>query len=168
MTQTYFQNRWYRIYQSETVDTSVIAMRNAVMVVPVLDDGRVILTVEYSPAFNQWVRILSSGGIEAGEDPADTANRELQEETGYRAGRLDKLATLCPFIKYLNQHLTIFLARDLQPSKLQGDEGYEIGLDYTTLDEFETLIANGQIQDSSVITALYMARAFLQQEGAGR
>ncbi|MBI5670966.1 MAG: NUDIX hydrolase [Chloroflexi bacterium] len=164
MTETFFQNRWYRIYQSETVDTSVIAMRNAVMIVPLLDDGRVILTVEYSPAFNQWVYILSSGGIEAGEDPAHTANRELQEETGYKAGRLDKLGIFCPFIKYLNQTLTIYLARDLQPSRLQGDEGYEIGLEYTTLDDFETLIAAGRIQDCGVIAALYMARSFLERE----
>lgn len=164
MTETFFQNRWYRIYQSETVDTSVIAMRNAVMIVPVLDDGRVVMTVEYSPAFNQWVLILSSGGIEVGEDPAETANRELQEETGFKAGRLDLLGKLCPFIKYLNQHLTLYLARDLQPSKLQGDEGYEIGLEYTSLDDFETLIAAGRIQDCGVIAALYMARAFLERE----
>lgn len=164
MTQTYFQNRWYRIYQSETVDTSVIAMRNAVMIVPVFDDGRVLMTVEYSPAFNDWVLILSSGGIEAGEDPADTANRELQEETGFKAGQLDMLGRLCPFIKYLNQNLTIYLARDLQPSRLQGDEEYEIGLEYTTLDDFETLIASGRIQDCGVIAALYMARAFLSRE----
>lgn len=164
MTQTYFQDRWYRIYQSETVNTSVIAMRNAVMIVPVLDDGRVLLTVEYSPAFNERVLILSSGGIEAGEDPADTANRELQEETGFKAGRLDLLGKLHPFIKYLNQSLTIYLARDLQPSKLQGDEEFEIGLEYTTLDSFESLIAEGRVKDCCVISALYLARAFLQRE----
>lgn len=164
MTETYFQNRWYRIYQSETVDTSVIAIRDAVMIVPVFDDGRVLMTVEYSPAFNERVLILSSGGIEAGEDPAESANRELQEETGFKAGRLDYLGRLCPFIKYLNQHLTIFLARDLQPSKLQGDEDYEIGLEYTALDDFERLIAEGRVKDCGVIAALYMARAFLERE----
>ena len=167
MTQTYFQDSWYRIYQSETVDTSVIAMRNAVMIVPVFDDGRVLMTVEYSPAFNERVLILSSGGIEAGEDPAATANRELQEETGFKAGRLELLATLCPFIKYLNQHLTVFLARDLRPSKLQGDEAYEIGLEYTTLDGFDTLIAAGRIQDAGVISALFLARAFVKKELRG-
>ena len=62
---------------------------------------------------------------------------ELQEEIGYRAGRLDYLGELWPWAKYLA--VRSFLARELTPSKLMGDEGYEVGVEQLPLAELETV-----------------------------
>ncbi|NWG17334.1 MAG: NUDIX domain-containing protein [Chloroflexi bacterium] len=161
MGQTFYQDRWYRIYESGSPPTAVIQMADAVMAVPLTADNHVLFTNEYSPAFDARVLILPSGGIEAGEDPAQAINRELQEEAGYKAGRLDLLGILCPFIKYLNQHITVYLARDLQPSRLPADESFEIGVEAVPLGNVEALIAAGRVQDSIVIASLCLARTFL-------
>ncbi len=133
---------------------------DAVSVVPVTDDSVALLAVEYAPAFGREVLTLASGAIEAGEALEIAANRELQEELGYYAGRLDFLGELHPF-KYLTTRIFVFLARDLTPSKLAGDETRPIGLRAVSLDEIATLCANGELQDASAVAGLWWARAAL-------
>ena len=94
---------------------------DGVLVVPLTDDGHVLLAVERSPAFGREVLGLVGGEVESGEPLEETANRELQEELGWRAERIDFLGELHPF-KYLSSRQFAFLARDLVPSKLEGDE----------------------------------------------
>lgn len=163
MGQTFYRDRWYRIYENGSPPTTVIQMADAVMAVPLTAGGSVLFTVEYSPAFDESVLILPSGGIEAGETPAQAINRELQEEAGYKAGRLDLLGVLCPFIKYLNQRITVYLAQDLQPSRLPADESFEIGVEAVPLAGVDALIAAGRVRDCIVIASLCLARTFLAQ-----
>lgn len=143
----------------EFVDT-----RDEVLVVALSEAGEVILAVEPSAAFGEQALILPGGTTEPGEPHAVTADRELQEEVGLHAGRLDFLGALRPFSKYLRLTSYIYLARDLSPRKLQGDEAYEIGVERAPLegpDAFERLIAEGQLVDARAVAALYLARSFL-------
>ena len=136
---------------------------NEVLVVPLTAEGEVILTIEPSPAFREPTLILSGGEIEPEEPPGETANRELQEEIGYKADRLDFLGELRPFSKYLTVRSLVYLARDLIPGKLQGDEAYTIGTERVPLATFESLIDTARLLDARVIAALYMARSFLNK-----
>ena len=133
-----------------------------VLIVPLTAEGEVILTIEPSTAFGEPTLILPGGETEPGEPHAETANRELQEEIGYQAGRLDFLGELRPFSKYLTVRTFVYLAHDLTPSQLEGDEDYAIGVERVPLAEFESLIAAGRLLDARVIAALYMARNFDQ------
>src|SRR5438874_11618217 len=99
---------------------------DGVLIVPLTDDGQVLMAVERSPAFDQDVLLLAGGEIEAGESLEETADRELQEELGWHAQRIDFLGEIHPF-KYLTSRFFVFLARDLVPSKLVGDELYPVG-----------------------------------------
>jgi ADP-ribose diphosphatase len=139
---------------------------DAVAVVPLTNEGDVLLAVEYSPAFGREILTLVSGLIEPDESPEEAANRELQEELGYRAGRLDFLGELHPF-KYLTTRLFAFLARDLAPSKLAGDETHPITQRRVPLSSFTDLCRNGELQDAPAIAALSLTRAFLDLEDAG-
>jgi ADP-ribose diphosphatase len=134
------------------------------MVVALTDQDEVLITVERSPAYQQEVRYLPGGGIEAGEDAAESANRELQEEAGLKAARLDYVGVVAPFIKYMRSKYVVYLARDLQPNKLEGDEGYDIGVERMPMRDLDQWAADGRLQDACVISALYLARAFLQKE----
>src|SRR5262245_22066452 len=87
---------------------------DGVLVVPVRADGRVLLALERSPAFDREILVLVGGSIEPGESLDQAANRELQEELGWRAARLDYLGEIHPF-KYLTSRQFVFLARDLSP-----------------------------------------------------
>ncbi len=102
----------------------------------------------------EMILFLPSGKLEPGEETAVSANRELQEEIGFAAGRLDRLAELHPWVKYLTATLTVYLARDLTPSRLQGDEPYEIVPEYVSLNSFEGLIASGRLTDLRSLRAV--------------
>lgn len=136
---------------------------DGVLVVPFTADGQVLMAVERSPAFDRDVLTLASGAIGPGELPEDTANRELQEELGWQAIRMDFLGELHPF-KYLTSRQFVFLARDLVPGKLEGDEKYPVKTRAVPLNGIVTLCTSGELQDALAIAALCLARSFLQGE----
>jgi 8-oxo-dGTP pyrophosphatase MutT (NUDIX family) len=126
---------------------------DGVIVVPLTDDGGVLLAVERAAAFDREVLGLVGGEAEEGKPLAETANRELQEELGWRAGRIDFLGELHPF-KYLTSRQFAFLARDLTPSKLEGDEIYPVGARAVPLARFVDLVESGELQDATAVAAL--------------
>ena len=136
---------------------------DGVLVVPLTEDGRVLMGVERSPAFDREVLLLIGGEVEAGESLEETANRELQEELGWRAERIEFLGELHPF-KYLTARQAVFLARELSPSRLPGDERYPLGTRRVPLADCVDLVRRGELHDAPTIAALCLAQAFLQDE----
>ena len=159
-----FQDDEYFALGSDDRGNSFVRSPDEVLALPLTADGDVLVSVEPSPAFGEPTIILPGGTAVAEEDHEETANRELQEELGYKAGHLDFLGELRPWSKYLTVRSYVYLARGLTPSRLQGDEDYEIGVERVPLDQFETLITSKRLLDARVIAALYMARAFLDVE----
>ena len=164
---TLAQTDWFSIRINAAGDEFVASTGDEVLVVALTDDGDVLLAVEPSPAFGLAVRILPGGQVELDLSLAHSANKELQEEIGYRAGRLDYLGELWPWAKYLAVRSHV-LARELTPSKLMGDEGYEVGVEQLPLAELETWIADGRLRDSRAIAGLFLARAFTRRAGRYR
>lgn len=156
-----FQGRQFSIASADSQQQYIRAGDN-VMSVPLTDTGMVIFIVEPSPAFRENVLYLPSGRIEPNETIEIAANREMQEEIGYKAERQDYLGEMRPWVKYLQSRTFIFLARHLTPSKLHGDEIYAISTELVPLTQFERVIDAGRLYDSTVIAALYRARHFLQ------
>jgi ADP-ribose diphosphatase len=154
------QNDPYFTLMADADGVGFIHCGDAVVVVPLTASGDVLLAVERSPAMDREILTLVSGSIEAGESLEEAANRELQEELGYRAGRVNYLGELHPF-KYLTTRLFAFLACDLTPSKLAGDETYTITERRVSLNDFTVLCQAGELQDASAIAALCLVRDYL-------
>jgi len=133
------------------------------LIVPITADNKVILIREYFYAIDERQISLPKGRIDEGMDALATANKELQEEIGFKAGKLDKLGVLTIAPGYYTQRTHVFLARDLSESKLPGDEDEEIEVLSTPLDKVDELIESGQITEARVIAALYLARRFLNK-----
>jgi ADP-ribose diphosphatase len=140
---------------------------DGVLVVPLTSQGKVLLVVEHSAALGGEVLSLAGGEVEKGESLEDTAGRELQEELSYRAGRMDYLGELHPF-KYLASRQFVFLARDLEPHRLEGDEIYPVSARAVSIDEVPMLVTTGQLHDALAIAGLCLAREVLEREGKER
>lgn len=163
MSSIAYQGKYFALCADIHGTEFVAAREHEVLIVPLDASGEVILTSEPSPAFGGTALILPGGSVEASEGHAATAARELAEEIGLAAGRLDFLGELRPFSKYLTVRSFIYLARDLTPHALKGDEDYPIQQERVALATFEQTIASGQLVDARVIAALFMARSFLQR-----
>jgi ADP-ribose diphosphatase len=163
MSHVFFQDAYFTVYTDPAEQgISWIRTQDEALVVAVNDRREVLLTVEPSPAFQTPTLLLPGGSVEPAETPERAARRELQEEVGFAAGRLDALGELRPWSKYLACQSFVYLARDLTPSRLAGDEDYPILVEAVPLAEFERLLQAGRLLDARVIAALYLARAFLQ------
>lgn len=133
-----------------------------VLILAIDASGSVLFGIEPSPAFGgERVLILPGGTVGSDEALAETANRELQEEVGYRADQLTYLGELRPWSKYLSLRTHVYLGRELQESKLAGDEIYPVEVRRVSLLEVDDLVADGRLQDARAIAALYLARPIL-------
>ncbi|MBI3379419.1 NUDIX domain-containing protein [Candidatus Gottesmanbacteria bacterium] len=131
------------------------------LIVPINMHDELIMVKEYFPAIDEYQLGLPKGRVDPGFDPAETANKELQEEICYKALKLEEIGVLTMSPGYITQKTHVFLARDLVESKLPGDEDEELEIVIHPFAKFETLIAQKKITEARMIAALYMARKFL-------
>lgn len=139
----------------------IIEKGESALIVPITNEGNVVLVREYFPAIDAYQLGLPKGRIEKEHDPLTTANKELQEEIGYKAGKIDSLGSFTMSPGYIRHTTYIFLARDLVKSKLIGDEMEELEVIEYQFEKFEELIAKGDLTEARMIAALYMARKFM-------
>lgn len=138
----------------------------AVVVVPMLDDDTVLLVREYACGVHRYELGLVKGRIDAGETPLQAADRELKEEAGYGARRLDVLRQLTLAPTYMSQQTHLVLARDLYPERLPGDEPEELEVVPWRLDRLHELILREDFSEGRSIAALFIVREYLQLHAA--
>jgi ADP-ribose pyrophosphatase len=101
---------------------------------------------------------VPAGKLDGDEDPADAALRELSEETGYTAGKLEKLTEFYPSVGYTTEVLHIYLATDLKPGACHPDENEVLEVMEMDLEEVYRMVMDGKIHDGKTIAAVMMAR----------
>lgn len=129
----------------------------AVLVVPILDDDTVLLIREYSAGVHRYELGLPKGKTDAGESLFEAANRELKEEIGYGAKQLHHLTSFSLAPSYLEHMTEIFIATDLYPEKLEGDEPEALEVVPWKLSNINGLLATGECSEARSIAALFMA-----------
>jgi ADP-ribose pyrophosphatase len=142
----------------------VVEHGGGVALVAVDRDGLVLLVRQYRHPPRRWLLELPAGTIEPDEDPAVCAERELQEETGYRPGRLKKLGGFYLAPGYSSEYLHVFLATELSESKLQGDEDV-VHVERLTVDEALRRISSGEIEDAKTSGALLLYLRYAGNKG---
>ena len=130
------------------------APSGAVVLLPLLDDGRICLIRNYRASVAQTLLELPAGTLDPGEEPAATASRELIEETGYRAARLELLRTFYASPGVLDERMYLYLATGLTPGPPAREPGEEITNALFTLDEVMPMVRDGRIQDGKTLVAL--------------
>jgi ADP-ribose pyrophosphatase len=105
-----------------------------------------------------------AGKLDPGEDMIVTAQRELLEETGYRAGKWEFLAEVIPIVSYTNEQIEIFLATELTLEKAKLDQGEFLEVFTIPFDAAFAMLKRGEIVDGKTVIGLYM----LRERGFGR
>jgi len=127
----------------------------AVVILPLLGDGKIMLIRNRRYALGgQILTELPAGTLEKNEDPMNCAGRELLEETGYLAGRLEPLANFFSSPGILTEKMYVFAAYDLEKQTAALEEGEEIELLPSTLDDAIAMIKDGKIHDGKTIATL--------------
>ncbi|WP_373938046.1 ADP compounds hydrolase NudE [Vibrio kanaloae] len=131
--------------------------RNAVMMVPITKHGDILLVREYAAGTERYELGFPKGLIDAGEQPAEAAVRELKEEIGYGANRLTPLKEVILAPSYFSSKMTLFIAEELYPEKLEGDEPEPLDVVRWPLSQAEELLTHLDFCEARSITALLLA-----------
>jgi ADP-ribose pyrophosphatase len=140
-----------------TATREIIEHGQAVVLVAEDPDGRVLLVRQYRKAVERFMLELPAGNMNSGEEPETAALREMQEETGFLPGRLERLGGFFAAPGYCEEYLHLFLAIDLKPDPLPADEDEDIELIPTAWEEIPGLLESGEICDAKSVAGLWWA-----------
>ena len=152
---------WMKLEQDNNGEAYVAMKDDAVMIIAMTINHEILFIEEKSIAYQIPALTLPTGGVERNELPEITAERELQEEVGYRAETLTYIGTLHPSIKYMQWQCHIYVANNLIHSERDGDETTPVTVRPIALEDIDKAIISKQITDSTTIAAIYLARQYI-------
>ena len=137
-------------------DREIVRHPGAAAMVPLLDDGKVVLIRQYRHAVGEFLWEIPAGTLERGEEAIECARRELVEETGYEASSFDKLAEILPAPGYTDEHIHIFLATGLRSVKQKLEDDEVLEFQPMAFDTALEMITKGEIRDAKTIAGLLL------------
>ena len=135
----------------------VVHHHGSAVILPVFDDGTVTLVRQYRHPAVRYLLEAPAGTLAEGERPEDGAARELQEELGLSAGRMEKLSEFFVSPGFCEEKMWVFLATELTEGKQNTDEDEILELVRLRIEEALEMISSGEIQDAKTIIALILA-----------
>jgi ADP-ribose pyrophosphatase len=150
-----------RLPNGGTAKLDIVEHPGAVVLLPVDESGRIWFIRQYRHSAGEVLLELPAGTLDYGEAPETCAYREIREEIGMSAGQIQKIAEFFLAPGYSTEFLHLFLARDLKPDPLQGDEDEFIQVEQIPVSEAFVLAESGQIRDAKTLAALILAKAYL-------
>jgi ADP-ribose pyrophosphatase len=143
-----------RMPDGKVVQRDFLHYAGASVILPVLDDGSMVFIRNYRFAVQETLLELPAGMLDGGEDPAVGAARELAEETGYTAGRLEKLCQFFSGPGTCDEVMHCFLATGLKLGEQALEDYEEITVEITSDKEARAMVADGRIHDAKTIATL--------------
>lgn len=136
-------------------DYDFIGHKGAAAVMPVTDEGKILMVRQYRNALDRFTIEIPAGGLNGVDEPGIIcAARELEEETGYKSDNLEHLITVRTTIAFCNEKIEIYVARNLEKSHQHLDEGEFVEVVEYTIDELVEMVYNSTIQDSKTVSAI--------------
>jgi ADP-ribose pyrophosphatase len=139
---------------ASTAPREYIVHPGAVMVVPLLDDGRLVMERQWRHPLSRAMLEFPAGKLEPGEPPQSCAIRELAEETGYRATEWARAALTHNAIAYSTEGIEIWFARGLSLGERHLDAGEFLDVVIMSVDELQTLAGRGELTDAKTLIGL--------------
>ncbi len=145
-----------KLPDGETIKFASLVKKPGTNIVALLDKHTILLDRQYRPAIKKWIYELPGGKIEKGETPAHNAFRELEEETGYKASKMELLLKLYNAPHVSNDFQYIFLATGLKKTKQHLERGEIIKLCRIKIRDLDKMIEKGRITDAATIVGLML------------
>jgi ADP-ribose pyrophosphatase len=147
----------------EKTTREIVWHADCIAVVGLDDKNNIILEKQFRRPTEKVLLEIPAGGIEFEEEPEDAVKRELQEEIGYLPGKVTRLGGFYAAPGYCTEYLHLFLAEDLQPSRLTAEDTDEIEIVRVPVGEIKGLIDSGKICDAKSIAGLLWVLGKLKQ-----
>ncbi len=143
----------------KTSKRELIAHPGGVGVIAITDDNRVLMVEQYRIACRKMLLEIPAGKLEYGEDPQACGERELEEETGYRADEITFLGEYYPTPGYDEEKISVYMARGLHKTHQHLDPGEFLNVKSYTLDELFDMVMRNEILDAKTAIAILKAKA---------
>lgn len=140
----------------------VVRHSGAVTVLPIVDNNHICLIRNWRVAVEETLIEIPAGTLEPNEDPAECARRELIEETGYRAGKIEFVQEFFLSPGILDEKMQLFMAKDLAPGETALEPGERIENLIVTWDEALKLIREGTIRDAKSLAGILLCHQLLK------
>ncbi len=149
----------------ETAQREIVEHPGAVAAVPVTEDDQVIMVRQFRYPINQITIEIPAGKLEFGEEPETALKRELAEETGLKAGKIQLLGEFYSAPGFSNEKILVYLVRELSPQVITEKTDSEEFLEPVKipLDEALRMAADGRLRDAKTIIGLNWAKAALRE-----
>ena len=151
------------IHGGKHVSREVVEHPGGVCVVPMERDGSFWCVRQFRYPFMKELLEFPAGKLEPGEDPLPCAIRELAEETGLSASRIDYLGPMYPSPGYLSEILHIYLARDLIQGEANLDENEFLSVERVPGDRLLTMVMQNEIRDAKTVVGFFKAKQYLER-----
>jgi ADP-ribose pyrophosphatase len=139
------------------------------IVVPFLDSDRLVMIRQYRYPLNKVMLEFPAGHVEKGEGPAATARRELQEETGYRAKRIERVYSYHPSVSKSRQTVHVFRAEGLLLGRTNHDKTEDIDVEIISMKELRDMILQKKVENAGTLVSFLLCCSGLAINGrAGR
>ncbi|RLG07997.1 MAG: hypothetical protein DRN59_00055 [Thaumarchaeota archaeon] len=140
----------------------IVIHRGASAIIPVMDNGDIIFVRQYRHPIGEYILEIPAGTLKEGEDPEACARRELEEETGYRAGELIHLLTIYPSPGYSSERLHLYLARKLEKGSQNLEADEDISITFLSLEDALEAIRERRIRDAKTIVGILYYSLFVK------
>lgn len=141
--------------KGNTVEWDYLYHKGAAAVIPVMDDGKILVVRQWRNAVDKFALEIPAGGKNGVDEPTLLcASRELEEETGYKSDKIEFLHTIIPAIAYSGEKIDVYVAFDLQKSHQNLDPDEDIEIESYTIEELMDKIVNNEINDAKTVASL--------------
>jgi len=167
-SETLLQGRAFRIRRDhlKTPDgretrLDIIEHGGSVILVPLDENGNLLFVRQYRHAAGMDLLELPAGTLEAGEDPAVCAARELREETGFAADKIEKIGDFYLAPGYSTEFMHVYLAQNLRHDPLEADADEFLSVEKIPVAEAFQMAEKGKMPDAKSLAALLLAKSYL-------
>ena len=145
------------------VSREVVVHPGGVGIVPLTDDGKIILVRQYRYPMGQELLEIPAGKLDKNEDPLECAKRELSEETGCTASELVSLGAIYPSPGFCTEVLHLYLALGLKQGKMHLDEDEHLSVETICIDELMKKVMNNELSDAKTVIGILKTKEYLRQ-----